>query len=170
VYAPAAQEREQEEDVEIEAFLADSVQTTMEGKLYVQGAGWNVITTAKLPVRHDRIGIGIIIRVPYTATNQPHKLEVYLLDDGKELPLGDGPSDGEGSNAKIYRLGGEFNVGRPPTLQPGDEQLVSLAINIDALVFDRADSYEFVLELDGSPEKRLPFRVHQVLQPGVVRR
>lgn len=153
--------------MEMEAFLADSV-VTADGKLYAQGAAWNVITTTTLPVRHARIGIGIIIRVPYTATNQLHKFEVYLLDDGKELPLGDVPSEAAGTDAKVRRLGGQFNVGRPPTLQPGDEQLVALAINVDGLVFDRADRYEFVIELDGHPEKRLPFRVHQVFQPGAI--
>jgi hypothetical protein len=155
-------------DMQIEAFLADSV-ASAEGKLYVQGAGWNVINTAKVPVRHSRIGVGLIIRVPYTATNQMHKFEVYLQDaDGNELPLADGPPETETPDGKIRRLGGQFNVGRPPTLQPGDEQLVALAINIDGLIFDRADSYKFVIELDGSPEKALPFRVNQVVQPGPI--
>jgi hypothetical protein len=48
-------------------------------------------------------------------------------------------------------------VGRPPTLPPGEEQLVALGVNIDGLVFDRADAYRFVIELDGSREKFLPF-------------
>jgi len=155
-------------DMEIEAFLADSV-ATAEGKLYVQGAAWNVINTAVMPIRQPRIGIGVIIRVPYTATNQPHKFEVYLVDaDDKELPLGDASPGTEATDGKIHRLGGQFNVGRPPTLQPGDEQLVALAMNIDGLQFDRADAYRFVIELDGSREKFLPFRVHQVVQPGAV--
>ena len=48
------------------------------------------------------------------------------------------------------------------------EQLIALAINLDRLTFDRADSYKFVIELDGSPEKELYFRVNQVLQPGPI--
>jgi hypothetical protein len=154
--------------VQIEAFLADSV-ASAEGKLYVQGAGWNVINTVKVPTRHSRIGLGLIIRVPYTATNQMHKFELYLQDaDGNELPLADAPPETEMPDEKIRRLGGQFNVGRPPTLQPGDEQLVAMAINLDGLMFDRADSYKFVIELDGSTEKELSFRVHQVLQPSPI--
>jgi hypothetical protein len=153
--------------MQLEAMLADSV-VSSEGKLYVQGGGWNVINTAKVPTRHPRIGIALIVRVPYTATNQMHKFEVYLQDaDGNELPLADA-SDAEAPDKKIRRLGGQFNVGRPPTLQPGDEQLIALAINLDGLTFDRADSYKFVIELDGSPEKELSFRVNQVLQPGPI--
>jgi hypothetical protein len=154
--------------MEVDAFLADSV-ASVEGKLYVQGAAWNILNTTQVPTRHPRIGIGIIIHVPYTATNQLHKFEVYLLDaDGQELPLGDAPEGAEESDGKIRRWAGQFNVGRPPTLQPGDEQLVPLAVNIDGLVFDRADAYRFVIELDGSREKSLPFRVYHVVQPGAV--
>lgn len=155
--------------MQVEAFLADSV-ASAEGKLYVQGAGWNVINTAKVPTRHPRIGLGLIIRVPYTATNQMHKFELYLEDaDGNELPLADAPPGTEMPDEKIRRLGGQFNVGRPPTLQPGDEQLVAMAINLDGLMFDRQDSYKFVIELDGSREKELSFRVNQVLQPSPIR-
>jgi hypothetical protein len=154
--------------MEVDAFLADSV-VSVEGKLYVQGAAWNVLNTTQVPTQHPRIGIGIIIHVPYTATNQMHKFEVYLLDaDDKELPLADAPPGAENPNGKIRRFGGQFNVGRPPTLQPGDEQLVALAMNIDGLEFDRADAYRFVVELDGSREKFLPFRVNHVVQPGAV--
>jgi hypothetical protein len=154
--------------MEIEAFLADSV-VSVEGKLYVQGAAWNVLNTITVPVRQPRIGIGVIIHVPYTATNQLHKFELYLVDaDGNELPLGDVPPEEEAPDGKLRRLGGQFNVGRPPTLQPGDEQLVAVAMNIDGLTFERADAYRFVIELDGSPEKSLPFRVHHVVQPRVV--
>jgi hypothetical protein len=154
--------------MEVDAFLADSVES-VDGKLYVLGAAWNILTTTQLPTRHPRIGVGIIIHVPYTATNQMHRFEVYLLDaDDTELPLGDVPPGAEESNAKVRRFGGQFNVGRPPTLQPGDEQLVPLALNIDGLMFERADTYRFVIELDGSREKFLPFRVYHHVQPGAM--
>lgn len=150
--------------MELEAFLADSV-VGAEGKLYVQGAGWNIVNASALPFRLSRVGIGMIVRIPYTATNQPHTFEVYLRDgDGGELPLGEAPPGIDSPDGKVRRLGGEFNVGRPPTIQAGDEQLVVLAINMDGLTFERADRYEFVIEIDGSEEKHLGFRVIQVPQ------
>src|SRR5512133_183243 len=104
--------------MEIDAFLADSI-VSAEGKLYVQGAGWNMIYAGSFPFRHSRIGIGVIIHVPYTATNQTHHLEVHVEDsDGHVLPLGDAPPGVETEDGKISRLGGEFNVGRPPLLPP----------------------------------------------------
>jgi hypothetical protein len=156
--------------MEIEGFLADSVEA-VEGKLYVLGAGWNALNTPTLPFRQPRIGVGLIIRVPYTATNEMHAFELTLQDaDGLELPMAEAPPEAGTPDGKVRRFGGQFNVGRPPTLQPGDEQLVTLAINIDGLEFQRADAYRFVIELDGSPEKELPFRVVQAFRATPLRR
>jgi hypothetical protein len=151
--------------VEIDAFLADSI-VSAEGKLYVQGAGWNMMYAASFPFRHSRIGIGVIIHVPYTATNQTHNLEVHIEDsDGHVLQLGDAPPGVETDDGKISRLSGDFNVGRPPLLPPGDSQIVPFAINIDGIVFQRPDMYIIVVSVDGQPVKRLPIRVLQLSQP-----
>jgi len=47
--------------MEIEAFLADAVQASG-GKLHALGIGWQVIQTTAFPARHDRVGIGLIVR------------------------------------------------------------------------------------------------------------
>lgn len=154
--------------MEVEAFLADSV-VTAENKLFVQGGGWNIIHTAAVPTQHPRVGIGMIIRIPYTATNQSHQFELRLEDeDGNEVPLGKLPpgSAAEGEEGTISRIGGEFNVGRPAGIFPGEEQLLPFAINLDGLRFEKVGAYRFVLEVDGSEVKSLPFRINQVQQVG----
>src|SRR2546426_1788194 len=144
---------------EVEGFLADSV-VVADGKLYVQGAGWNVIYTQALPMRHPRVGIGLVVRVAYTATNQVHNFTVRLEDqDGTEIGLAQPPPDTEAPDGPVTRIQGQFNIGRPPFLRPGDEQLIPFAINFDGLEFERADRYSFVVEIDGEEAKRLPFRV-----------
>jgi hypothetical protein len=146
--------------IEIDAFLADSV-VVSDGKIYAQGAGWNIINVVRVPTRHDRLGIGFVVRVPYTATNQEHSFELRLEDaDGARLPFGDNPH-GEG---RIQAWGSQFNVGRPPTLKPGDEQVVPFALNIDGLVFEKAGNYRFVISIDGNDTKELPFRVMLIQQ------
>lgn len=154
--------------MEVEAFLADSV-VVADGKLFVQGGGWNVINTQALPTRHPRIGIGILVRVPYTATNQAHKFELRIEDaDGELHPLGEAPPGVETEDGKIRRIEGEFNMGRPPGLVPGEEQLVPMAINMDGVEFPDAESYRVVIEIDGSEVKSLPFRINPVTQMRMV--
>jgi hypothetical protein len=152
--------------MEIDAFLCDSI-ASAEGKLYAQGAGWNTIFAQSFPARHSRVGIGVLIRVPYTATNQPHRFEVRLEDsDGHQVAIVAAPPGVPSEDGKLYAIGGEFNVGRPPLLPPGEEQMVPLAMNIDGIEFDHPDAYAFVISIDGSPIERLQLRLQQLANAG----
>jgi hypothetical protein len=153
----AAQER-----ITVDAFLADSVAGPGDGKVYILGGGWNVLHTQSLPTRHPRLGIAILAKVPYLlATNEAHRLELRLEDsDRATLPLADAPPDTATSDGKVRHLTAEFAVGRPVGVEPGDEQVVGIAVNIDGLVFERAGPYSFVIDADGQEAKRLWFRVN----------
>ena len=100
------------------------------------------------------------MRVPYAlADNLANRFELTLEDeDGNQLPIGD-----PGGQAAIE---GSFTVGRPPGIQPGDEQLVALAINLDGLSFERAGAYVFKIRIDEREVKALPFRVRVSQRPG----
>lgn len=154
--------------MEVDAFLADSV-VVAEGKLYVQGGGWNGITAVGFPARHPRIGIGAIIHVPWEATNQMHSLEVRIEDsDGHLLPLApvaEGTSGPGIEDGFIRQIKGQFNVGRPPTLQIGDEQVVPIAMNLDGLEFKVPSQYRVVVAIDGTDMRTLPLRL-ALLSPG----
>ncbi|HEX7464178.1 MAG TPA: hypothetical protein VF382_04700 [Actinomycetota bacterium] len=143
--------------IQVDGFLADSV-VRADGKLYVQGAGWNRITASLFPVVHDRIGIGLLFRVEPGGASEPHRFELRLEDaEGKELPLGNAPSAAsQPGGGKIYRIGGEFTTGRG---DEGEEQLVPMAINFNGMPFDRPGAYRFVVSVDGSEVKTLPFRI-----------
>jgi hypothetical protein len=148
--------------MEVDAFLADSV-VVADGKLYAQGAGWNIINVSGLPAQHDRIGIGLVIDVPYTETNQEHRFTLHLeTEDGGQLPLGDAPPELETPDGKMRQIEGVFNMGRPPTLVAGDDQVIPLAINLNGLPFESVGRYTFVVQVDGQEVKRLPFRVQMV--------
>jgi hypothetical protein len=137
--------------MEMEAFLADSV-TSSGGKLYVLGAGWNALNTGGFPARHDRIGIGVLIRVRAAESQKPHKLALRLLDvAGKDRSFGTAPDGSE-----VRTLEAEFGVGAVP----GDlESTVAIALNVDGLIFESAGTYTFVLAVDNNDLKRLPFGV-----------
>jgi hypothetical protein len=155
-------------EMEVDAFLCDSI-AAAEGKLYVQGAGWNNVFAQGFPVRHNRVGIGVLIRVPYTATNQAHQFEIRLeASDGERIALADAPPNVPSEDGMLYTIGGEFNVGRPPLLPAGESQMVPLAMNLDGLLFPKPDGYSFVVSVDGTEMKRLSLRLQQLAQPGPI--
>jgi hypothetical protein len=56
--------------MKVRAFLADSVQS-VDGKLYVLGAGWNRLAAGGFPARHDRVGIGVLLTINATFQTGP---------------------------------------------------------------------------------------------------
>lgn len=153
----------------VDAFLADSVASPGDGKVYIQGGGWTMITTQNLPTRHSRIGLTALIKVPYLlANNEPHNFSVHLEDaDNNVLPLGDAPAGTPTADGKLRRIGADFAVGRPVGIEAGDDQMVVIAINLDGLIFDRAGTHSFVIQIDGEEAKRLRFRVNLLTAPKV---
>lgn len=150
----------------VTAMLADHVDAG-NGKLYVSGGAWNQYSVSGIPVRLPRVGIAMAIHVPWTSTNHPHKFTVHLEDqDGNVLPLGDEPPGEEGAPPEpVNELGGTFNIGRPPNLSSGDEQIIAIPITVDNLLIETPGSYSFVIKLDGTEVERLTFRVVQAQEP-----
>jgi hypothetical protein len=134
------------DEIQVDAFLADSV-TTADGKLYVQGGGWNRLTASLFPAVHDRIAIGLLIRISDAAAGN-HRFELRMVGpEGNELKLGDS------QEGPVSRIGGEIRTGS------GEDQLVPVAINLNGLTLARPGDYRFVVSVDGADVKALPFRV-----------
>jgi hypothetical protein len=145
--------------IEVDAFLADAA-STVQGKIYALGVGWNVIAASQFPARHSDLTVAMIVHIPYLATNMPHRIELRLEDsDGHVMPLGDAPPGVPTDDGKVYRLGGDINVGRPASLPPGDEQIVPLTMTIKGLELPRPDAFRFVISVDGIDRKLLRIRV-----------
>jgi hypothetical protein len=141
--------------IQVDGFLADSV-VRSDGKLYVQGAGWNRITVQLFPATHDRIGIGLLFNVEPGGSNEPHRFEIRLEDaDGTELSFGAPPSSKGERADPVTRIGGEFTTGG----EHNEEQLVAMAINLNGMSFAKPGAFCFVVSVDGADVKVLPFRV-----------
>jgi hypothetical protein len=152
------------EALEVDAFLADSV-VVADGKLYVQGAGWDTLIVGTFPVRHSRLGIGAVLSVPWTATNQMHKFSVKIVDqDENALVLGTAPPGSGIPDGKVTEIVGQFNLGRPPFLTRGESQAVPIALNLDGLEFPKADTYSVVISINDTDLRRLPLRVRSMIQ------
>jgi hypothetical protein len=148
-----------EDPVEIDAFLADAVEKAG-GKLSALGAGWDQLSAQSFPARHPRVSMGVLLTLPYVDPAPQHDLDVHLEDaDGNVLPLGRPAGAGGGQTAQRIRV--QVPATRPQGLAPGDERTVSLALNLDGLVFQQPGRYRFVLSMDGTVVKHLGFRVVQ---------
>lgn len=131
--------------------LADAA-TAAQGKLYIHGAGWDTLFVASFPVSHPAMSVAILLRVPWHDTNQRHQVALDVEDeDGQSiLPMPPGAFQGE------------IVTGRPPTLEPGDDQLMSLALQLNTLTFNRPGRYAVIIRIDGMEAKRASFRVKLV--------
>src|SRR5205809_6250383 len=127
--------------MDIEAFLADAVQASG-GKLHALGIGWQVIQTTAFPARHDRVGIGLIVRTVAAEAGQ-HTLTLTLLDpQGAARAFGPRPA-----------LEASF------TSPPGP-RTPTLALNLDGLVFEPDADHTVDLALDGSARTHPGHPVH----------
>lgn len=142
----------------VDAFLADTAEV-INNKIYALGVGWNTIYARGFPVMHRRLALALTVHVPFTDTNSKHKLELKLVtEDGEEHPIGMRP-DSEGKPTALTAMGGEFTLGRPPTLVDGDEQIACFAFLIEAMRFEEAGKFEWVVTIDEAEATRLPMRV-----------
>lgn len=147
----------------VDAFLADSAEV-VQNKIYALGVGWNTIYVRGFPAVHRRLAVASTVHVPFTGTNTPHKFELKLLtEDGQMHAIGLRP-DNDGKPVPVYAMGGEFRLGRPPTLVDGDEQVACFAFTIDGMRFEAPGKFEWVISIDDEELARLPMRVQPAQQ------
>jgi hypothetical protein len=125
--------------------LADHAEA-VNGKLYVTGGCWNMITVSQLPSSHPHLTVAAALHVPWQATNQLHSLQLDLID-------------ANGKSVLPEPLQGNFETGRPPGMRSGDEAAVVIAFNFNGLQLHSAGVHEFVLEVDGTELGRIGFKV-----------
>ncbi len=107
------------------------------------------------------LAVGMSVEVPWTATNQEHSVHITLQDaDGHPVEIQRSPTDRQPFDAEI-----RFTVGRPPQLEVGESQTVALAVNVPAQPLEKLGLYTFIIAVDGTELKRLPYRL--VGAPGI---
>jgi hypothetical protein len=143
--------------MDLDVMLCDHAQVAGD-KLFISGAN---IDRMQLPAGSQppyivNFAAAGLIRVPWTATNNEHGLAFNLVtEDGQVPTLAEGIEPGPGG------IGGEmrFNVGRPPQLTSGEEQMVPFAFNFQGLPLGAAGRYVVQFSIDGTESRRLPFSV-----------
>ena len=140
--------------MQAQLILADFAQVS-DGKLTWVGAGWDRTGPKPTPS-----GIGLLIKVPWEATNQRHDVLLRLLDsDGAQV---------RDPNGKPMGMGSQFEVGRPPGLAAGALQTVCIALNVGPLPLTPGARFEWVLSIDDRTQEdwRAAFHVREPARPG----
>src|SRR5260221_4161821 len=109
------------------------------GKLYLQGAGW----TRLLANQPFAIAVALFWRIPWGNANQKQEITIRLVTED-----GDPFLDPEGNPV---RADGQIEVGRPPGLKEGASLDAPLAVRLGAMTFPPG-GYRFELEVNGQLE------------------
>lgn len=120
--------------------LADHAEA-INGKIYLMGGGWDVRTVRDFsqPVP---LTLALAVLVPWTATNQRHRLQVRVEDaDGRQLA----------------EVKGEFVAGRPPHLTEGTTQRIPLAFQHIPVLLGGPGIYVVIAALNDQDQKRTTF-------------
>jgi hypothetical protein len=125
----------------------------LNGKLYIQGAGWTDLYLPQAPEGRNpvmHVGIAASILVGWNETNRRFPLTLRLLhEDGDEL----------------LKLSAQVEAGRPAGIPPGSDLRNMIAVGAQ-LQFPKVGTYELRAELGDEPKTRsVTFRVHAAARP-----
>lgn len=128
------------EQVEIDALMLADWAETINGKLYVQGGGWDRWLLA--PNRPVEFAIAASVITPWSLANQEREFSIAIeSEDGATV----GPL-----------LAGSFTVGRPPDARPGQLFRSPLTARV-AMPKVTAGVYRVVMNVTGAAAKSAAF-------------
>jgi len=123
--------------IELDAFLADSV-ASVQGQAVRARGRMEPHRRGPVPARHDRVGIGLLFRLPAGSANEPRRFELRMHGPAdEELALGAGPE------GPVNRIAGEFTAGG------SEEQIVPIALNLNGLALPGPGDYRVVISMQG---------------------
>lgn len=127
--------------------LADAAQVVGQ-KLYLLGGGWDRLTVNRAFPIEQKCALALSMLVPWNETNQKHSFEVEIVseDNTTEEPQ------------SLVKVGGQFEVGRPTGIRPGQQQRFQLAIDM-TLRIEAAGTKTIIARIEQQEMRRLEFTV-----------
>lgn len=130
--------------MEVDFLMLADYAEAINGKIYVQGGGWDNLTVNQpFPLR-QACGVALGLRVGWTETNVVHRLRVVVVDDDTQ--------------AEMASVEGQIEVGRAPGMPEGSSQFVPVAFNVP-LEFHGPATCMLRLTLDDEAASAVAFRV-----------
>jgi hypothetical protein len=129
--------------------LADAAQV-VGNKLYLMGGGWDKLTVNNQFPVDQRCALALSLRVNWNETNQKHNFEIEIMaeDSVTEQPK------------SLMKAGGQFELGRPPGINPGQDQRFQVALEM-VLKIDGPGTKVVIARIGGQEMRRLSFSVNQ---------
>ena len=130
-------------DIEF-AFLADAAQARPGEKFSILGGGVTRLASRSFPFRHPHLALVVALSVTAPETDREHEIRFVLLDaDGRELA----------------GAGGVMRTSPPPDAR---DSVITFAVDLWNIGFDRPGDHSFRILVDGSERKRLPLVVDRL--------
>jgi hypothetical protein len=134
--------------VKLRLFLADSAEVR-EGLLFVLGGGWTETGPQSVP-----FALAGIVEVTWDETNHRRRLEILIEDeDGRALMVGTPAGE------QPFRVGADFNIGRPPDASPGSSFNLPIAVTVAPLPWTPGRRYVVKADIDGETMDAVTFAV-----------
>ena len=127
--------------------LADAAQVVA-NKLFMLGGGWDRVKASKRFPFNQKLAVAMSVKVPWNETNDRHNFEVEIIseDENTEEPK------------SMAKIGGQFEVGRPVGVLPGQDQRIQLAIDL-FLKIDNPGIKIIIARINGIESRRVVFNV-----------
>jgi len=126
--------------------LADVITPRADGKMDLEGVGWDTVFADSVPASHPRMDVAIRFLLSQQEVETAHTVRLALVgEDGEEL-------------AKLDAEVGAFTPEKRAQIQPGRKVGIGMTLKIANVVFPRYGRYHLVLTWDGT-EARQPLRL-----------
>jgi hypothetical protein len=133
------------------------------GKLFISGAGISLVAAVQSnPPFPLTASLAILVTVPSSEIDRPHRLTVELLargDDGRETRVPMTPHTPDTLPGEDGLIIHPFMIERGPNLIDGDEVCVPLALPLSQFPLPQMGPYVFSVHIDDVEMDRAGFRL-----------
>jgi hypothetical protein len=145
-----------------------------DGGLTIVGAGASRTAVGPRPPYRISLFLAVLVHVPYSHTNENHPVAIELRCDiptetepSQRIPINlrDQEQLPEESRGRFYQL---INVGRPPSMTPGEETLVPYVVPVANRPVPGPGHYYFIVSIGTEEIERVSFEVDALQVYGVI--
>jgi hypothetical protein len=140
--------------MDVDYFVLADAAAALGDRFFIHGAGWDTIYAPAVPATQPSMAVAARYRVGWNETNTRFAIRLEWLD-------------ADGNKILKQPMVNELVVGRPPSAQPGDDQLACHAYVMNGTTFHAFGDYALVLYVDDQERARTPIHV-RVAPPGAV--